>query len=381
MFCQEKPPHSGQIVPTIVSYDMGWSKRGAGNQYESLNGYGALIGYFGGKVLDFGTRNRKCKACSMGSPKDAHDCRLNFQGTAKAMEADLGAELITNSSILKDCNLSVEVVIGDEDAATMATVRRYAQNRIFKIADRNHLNKNFGADIYGLKHLKINELSSDVIAHIRKCFLYAIVQHRGQSEKLRETLYAIPEHLFGRHQHCQEWCKAVEKGSQTVLLKNETLYESLKTIFAPYAENAEKFSIAGSSQPNESLNSIMWRKCPKQHCYSLSESADNRYASSVLVKSEGNVYLLDVLKRRGLPISNSLENYLNETDNKRKKRSMESRTCEKKKQRKRLAKEREALRKKKGTQRASNTKRSLVFNWTCHCHKIKSKFRGMKVLP
>lgn len=33
----------GNIVNIIVSYDMGWSKRGNGRSYDSLNGYGAII--------------------------------------------------------------------------------------------------------------------------------------------------------------------------------------------------------------------------------------------------------------------------------------------------------------------------------------------------
>lgn len=33
------------IVNVIVSYDMGWSKRGNGRSYDSLNGYGAIIGF------------------------------------------------------------------------------------------------------------------------------------------------------------------------------------------------------------------------------------------------------------------------------------------------------------------------------------------------
>lgn len=35
----------GALVNIIVSYDMGWSKRGNGRSYDSLNGYGAIIGF------------------------------------------------------------------------------------------------------------------------------------------------------------------------------------------------------------------------------------------------------------------------------------------------------------------------------------------------
>ncbi|XP_044741081.1 uncharacterized protein LOC123302280 [Chrysoperla carnea] len=53
----------GEIINIVVSYDMGWSKRGNGRSYDSLNGYGCIIGFLSGKILDYGTRNRKywCK--------------------------------------------------------------------------------------------------------------------------------------------------------------------------------------------------------------------------------------------------------------------------------------------------------------------------------
>lgn len=54
------------LVRIFVSYDMGWSKRGSGRQYDSLNGYAAIIGTQSGKVLDFATRNRQCRLCYLG---------------------------------------------------------------------------------------------------------------------------------------------------------------------------------------------------------------------------------------------------------------------------------------------------------------------------
>jgi len=43
----------GEIISIIVSYDMGWSKRGNGRSYDSLNGYATIIGFLSGKILDF----------------------------------------------------------------------------------------------------------------------------------------------------------------------------------------------------------------------------------------------------------------------------------------------------------------------------------------
>ncbi|KAK0072595.1 hypothetical protein PV325_011128, partial [Microctonus aethiopoides] len=109
----------GAVVNIIVSYDMGWSKRGNGRS-DSLNGYGAIIGLVSKKILDYRTRNQKCRSCDLGRPTNEHDCRKNFTGSAKAMEADVGAELLTRSTILKETNLNVKIVVGDEDSSLMS---------------------------------------------------------------------------------------------------------------------------------------------------------------------------------------------------------------------------------------------------------------------
>ena len=72
---------------------MGWSKRRNGKQYDSLNGYSGIIGPLTGGILDFTTRNRKCRKCDTSQSKEEHDCRLNFVGSAKAIEADAAAEI------------------------------------------------------------------------------------------------------------------------------------------------------------------------------------------------------------------------------------------------------------------------------------------------
>ncbi|OXU21289.1 hypothetical protein TSAR_007574 [Trichomalopsis sarcophagae] len=64
----------GKIVNIIGSYDMGWNKRGNGKSYDSLNGYGTIIGFLTGKILDYTTRNPKCAKCDAGQPKNNHDC-------------------------------------------------------------------------------------------------------------------------------------------------------------------------------------------------------------------------------------------------------------------------------------------------------------------
>jgi len=113
---------------------MGWSKRGNGRTYDSLNGYATIIGFLTGKILDYTTRNRKCAMCEKEHDPKKHDCRKNFVGSAKAMEADAGIELIGNSSILKDANLRVKVVVGDDDSSTIAAIRKDNFETIHKLS-------------------------------------------------------------------------------------------------------------------------------------------------------------------------------------------------------------------------------------------------------
>lgn len=134
----------GAVVNIIVSYDMGWSKRGNGRSYDSLNGYGVIIGVLSKKIVDLGTRNRKCRLCDLGRPVDLHDCGKNLTGSAKAMEADVGADLIINSKILKEANLNVKVIVGDEDSSLMAAINKQNKGKkIYKLADSNHVKRIF----------------------------------------------------------------------------------------------------------------------------------------------------------------------------------------------------------------------------------------------
>lgn len=85
------------VVRIMVSYDMGWSKRGAGRSYDSLNGFGAIVGVKTGLVLDYATCNWKCKQCDMGHDPRNHDCRKNFWGSAKAMEPHVAQNLMNST--------------------------------------------------------------------------------------------------------------------------------------------------------------------------------------------------------------------------------------------------------------------------------------------
>lgn len=128
-------------VRLLGAFDMGWCKRGNGKQYDSLNGYLSMIGPLSGGVMDYTTRNRKCRMCDIGHPKDDHDCRINFYGSAKAMKADAAADLATNSSVLKNIKAKIGIFIGDNDSSSISSVRKASNHVVLKHSDKNHMSK------------------------------------------------------------------------------------------------------------------------------------------------------------------------------------------------------------------------------------------------
>ena len=89
----------------VASFDAGWQSRGSGRSYNSKSGHAVLIGGKSGKIISYGSRIRNCKQCSV-NPKKKHDCRKNWDGSAKSMEGDLAVELVTKVS---DSNQQIKV--------------------------------------------------------------------------------------------------------------------------------------------------------------------------------------------------------------------------------------------------------------------------------
>nr|XP_046484383.1 uncharacterized protein LOC124220050 [Neodiprion pinetum] len=194
----------------------------------------------------------------MGRKKEDHDCRLNFYGSAKAMEAAAGVELVNHSSILKEAGLQVRAIIGDEDSSMIAAVRADNPTQEFhKLCDKNHLTKNFGTALWKMQSSYKELARQGVSPHIKKCFSYAVSQNKGKSEQLALNLKQIPDHLFSRHENC-----------------------------------------AASSQGNESFNNVVAHKAHKNKCLSTSAACDIRVASAVCVKNDGDASILNIQKNK-----------------------------------------------------------------------------------
>lgn len=185
----------------MASYDMGWSTRGTGRDYDSLNGFGSIVGHFSHQILDYSTCNRKCKKCDVGHSPFDHDCRLNFKGSAKAMEAHVANKLVNESAILQLKNVQVGVLIGDDDSSAIAACRAGASHCIAKLSDVNHTSKGVKKQLYNIEK-NHKELTREGISYLHRCFTYAMAQNRGNSASMAEAIRCIPYHAFNQHNKC-----------------------------------------------------------------------------------------------------------------------------------------------------------------------------------
>ena len=67
------------------------------------------------------------------------------------MKPDVGAQIINQRTILEKMGLNVRVLIVDKDSFTITVVHRGNSPQIFKLAERNHLQRYFGSELYELQ--------------------------------------------------------------------------------------------------------------------------------------------------------------------------------------------------------------------------------------
>jgi hypothetical protein len=99
---------------------MRWSKRGASRDYDSLNGFGGIVGSMSGIVLNYSTCNRNCKKCDSTIDSPDHDCKCNYHGSAKGMKPFVPKKLI------------VGVLRADNDSTSIPERRAASKHPIIK---------------------------------------------------------------------------------------------------------------------------------------------------------------------------------------------------------------------------------------------------------
>lgn len=289
-----------------VSSDTAWQKRGSQRSYNSLSGFSSTIGKRTKKVVHFNARYKRCRICwrakVSNKPPRKHTCMVNWYGSAKAMEPDMFAEMIKDST---EKNVKVAKVAGDDDHTGINRVRQEGNIEIIKESDKNHVRKNVTKRLYPLAK-QHKSLTQKVISSVTKNFNYMLEQNKGKPEGVAKGLKAVVEHMFGNHEFCQDWCgflRDPEKYRHGNLphgkdLTDKLLHTALTEIFSSL--NCDKLAHLSSTQANESLNNTVSSKAPKARHYSDSPSLQYRICAGVSQKNEGYTYMTQVHKAAGL---------------------------------------------------------------------------------
>ena len=299
---EEVANEEGSPIQIAIKYDMGWQKRSSGRRYDSLSGVGSVIGNESGKVIGYGVRIKDCRLCTLhvrkGEIPPSHECHKNFDGTSKAMEGDLGKEIVRD---LESKGAEVATLIMDDDSTTAAHIRNSVPHKITKLSDFMHVKKHIVGELYKLQK-KHKVLSSEIIKYLSKCFSFAVRTSKDNADGVRQNLLCIVPHAFGCHDNCGAWCgyakdpasyrhKSLPGGKD---LAGDSLKRDLEHIFTRAAQNADKFAPCASTSENESFNNIVCSKAPKSRHYSSSGSLSTRVEAAVAQKNLGLSYISKV---------------------------------------------------------------------------------------
>lgn len=280
---------------------MCWPKRSSGRKYDSAAGVGTMIGNRSGKIVGCGIRSKICRVCDQHNTqtdKPKHACYKNWNGSSKAMEPDVAAELVEEVEKKSEGKIQVHKLIMDDDCTTVARLRNTVDHEIIKWSDLNHVKKQLGNSLYAITN-KYKCLTGEVIKSLQKWFSYAIKQNRNNPESFKQAVKQIVPHAFGDHESCGNWCayskdpdsykhKTFPHGKD---LTGEALRNNLNSIFQVFCDKAEQIAPAASSNDVESFNNVIVSKAPKARSYGSSCTLTNRVNCAVSQKNIGHSYI------------------------------------------------------------------------------------------
>lgn len=276
---------------------MGWQKRGNGRKYDSLTGNSSLIGSLSKKVLATKTMIKSCKKCkTIGGWCNTKHCKRNWTGSAKSMEAAAAVSML-HSETLKEANVKVTVLVGDEDSSTAAAIREEFGDECKKASDLMHTQKVLSKDLYLVKAMH-SVLDAAAITYLVATVGTVVKKNKDKPDDLLIDIKNIPEHTFNNHKDCGSWCKFKEdpEGYKCKYLKRSLgevgcdLYLEVCRVFQKVILSVPRLAPCGSTQCNESFNNTVASKAVKSRHYGNSDSLINRVNAATLQWNEGVSY-------------------------------------------------------------------------------------------
>jgi len=260
-----------------------------------MSGHGVLVGHYSKKIVSYGVRSKSCRRCDAGRSKTDHDCRHNFDGSSKSMEADIAVELFTKNPLFDKHQVFGARLIMDNDASTIASLRAISIHSVELWADKNHSVKAFSSSLYGMS------LPKSLIDYFSNALSNAIAENKNRPQDLADCLKSIIPHAFGDHSLCKFHEEKDNYEFKTLpgkkAIEGQSLRTSLEELMGRYVNNVEKLAPSASTQVNENFNNIVASKCPKSKHYSGSESLNYRVAAVVCQKNLGHSYIDNVYNK------------------------------------------------------------------------------------
>jgi DNA polymerase III epsilon subunit-like protein len=287
--------------------DGAWLTRGNGKCTKSKTGHAEIMGIYSVEIMASGRRHLDCRACKFQDKED-HVCHRNWDGSSKAMEADIIADLVVNSTSFKKEDTRIVALVGDEDSATMKKLNDLVPWGVKKIIDVVHAKKNFGGSLYAARN---RLLTPAIIDYLKDCFSYALHQNKNKPRELELALLNIPCHVFNEHENCGDWCgfhrdpenykhrriPDIWRGSDDDRVALRSL---IKSVCDRFAAKSSSLAPCLSSNANESFNFVVTTFAPKNRHYAGSFSIDRRIDGAVLQKNDGVGYVIGLNKSLNL---------------------------------------------------------------------------------
>ena len=294
------------VIDLTVSFDGSWMTRG----HKSSYGVGCVIDTVTGLAVDLAIFSLYCQRCSYAKRRyggrdtdefkawyatHMNECNRNFDGTSGGMEASAAEQLWERSL---ERGFRYTTIVADGDAKTykhLCDRRIYGDVVLKKEECINHVAKRLGTamrklassgkkagvTLGGRGHGKLTQAT---IVKLTAYYGKAIRAHPNDLEAMRDAVWATFDHAVStdkkpQHDRCpvgaDSWCfyqKALATGQEPGPHKTNVGTPLSAEVAKPVREVYARLShddlltrcLRGETQnPNESLHSKIWAKCPK----------------------------------------------------------------------------------------------------------------------
>lgn len=311
-----------------VSVDGSWHRRG----YSSLNGVVTTLSIDTGEALDVEILSKECFGCrkwgsiDKADPRHAsmianHQCRINYTGSSGGMEP-VGAGRIFLRSEAKR-GLKYVDFYGDGDSKSYATVKDldpYNGTPINKKECIGHYQKRLGTALRKLKSKNKGlggrgKLTNNLVNKMQNYFGIALRNNTESVEKMSKAIWSSFYHLCAKDTHplhtkcpigSDSWCSFQRAKAKNIPYKHKgglplNVMQLVKPIYQRLTdEDMLAKCLHGKTQNcNESLHSLIWKRCPKT-TYAGPDVVKLAVYDAIIYFNSGAEPQLEVLKRMNM---------------------------------------------------------------------------------